>query len=229
MFVAEVDLRARAGVVSTPRGIAALAIDPGSILDTVRVQGSVLRPGGLWQPRGGERPTTVPLTPFRTRLGLPGVTDALPELGIVTLQVFEAGDLVTAPPKRAPWLLEGDQAGVAATAVLLARVPFAGRRVLGVAVTPPGGGSAAVSVLGRRLRAAGDDFGQVLSTWTVTTAAAPASIVAPSELEAKALGEMRLLGGTDSLELYDELQVFVTPGTTGLLRYWLEASDEVNG
>jgi hypothetical protein len=228
MFTTEVNLRARAASsVQAPRGIVALAVDPGSDLDVCRLGGgSILRPGGLWQPTG-RPPGNVPVEGVRYS----GSSDC-PDAGIITLQVFEPGDVVVAPPKRNsksyPFVVDAT-AGVAA---FVGVVPFTGRRAAKVACLGPSGSIATIRVVGRTVsldKLGLSDIAMELGADAYTTAAASAQWVAPSTLAGKLQSQARYLGGTDSLEMWDELHLFVNADATGFYSFLVEVSDEVNG
>lgn len=223
MFVAEIDLRGGSAPVQSPRGIAGLAVDPASLLDACTVEGAGLRPGGLWQPRGGGHPTAVSVKAHRPNLDSRFDQD----LGTLKLRVFEPGDAIVVPPRRLDYDVDLTVDLTAGAWTLIRRIPFAGRRALLVALQPPGVSTCQVKVVGRAPHRDAQEIADVLDTYSVT-AAPDAGVVSP-ELAAKNFGEGRYLGGTDSLEMWPEVQVFANAGATGTHLWRFTASDEAGG
>lgn len=226
MFVQQVDLSTGKGVVrGARRGIAALAVDPWSDLDCVRVGGGVLRPTGLIQvAEGGVFPGSVNLEAVRNTSGLDRR-----ECSQILLQVFEPGDIILPPPKRVSKVYEFLTLSLtAATAAFVGAVPFTGRRAVKVSVRGPSGSICTTRVIGRFIASGTLDFAQELGADTFTTSAASAQWVG-SGVAGKLQTQSRYEGGTDSLEMWDELHIMANSDTTGTHHVVVEVADEVNG
>jgi hypothetical protein len=233
MFLHEVDLRQRESQIQGPHGIAALAVDPGSDLDVCRLGGkSLLRPGGLWLP-SGRVPGNLPISRVRETGGLD-----VPECSIITLQVFEPGDLIVAPPKRVSKVYEKRDvalvAGAPTSSYIGLAVPFTGRRAMRVSVMGPSGSVATVYPIGVCLDSAGAEHLLVLSGTEAAPTAGDTFATAAAGFSGHSLidgliGQSRYYGGTDSLEMCDEVVFMASGDVTGNYQFLVEVSDEVNG
>lgn len=229
MFVTQVDLRGNGrAFVEGANGIAALAVDPGSDLDVARFNGAVLRPGGVWLPAKGRLDNQVSVERVRITQGLD-----LRECSQMLLQVFEPGDVIIPPPKRCSKVYEVPTVALALTTpTFIKAVPFVGRRVLSVSCVGPAGSICTVRVVGRRTDGSSVNHVGIISGTpppggdAFTSSAASAEIVG-SGVAAKTTGQTRYYGGTDSLEMWDEMHVMANANTAGTYSFVFEISDEV--
>jgi hypothetical protein len=233
VFIATVDLRSGGrAVIDSPNGITALAVEPYSDLDVVELgSGGVLRPRGLWQPSG--RVSSVNVSAVRRTQSL-----ASRETSQMRVQVFEPGDVLVAPPPRVSKVYEKRSvaltAGAPSSSYIGLVVPFTGRRAMRVSVLGPSGSVATVYPIGVCLDSGGAEHLLVLSGTEAAPTAGDTFTTAAAGFSGHALidgliGQSRYYGGTDSLEMCDEIHFMASGDTTGSYHFLVEVSDEVNG